>query len=59
MVLEIGYRYITAPDTAAKNRLVTAVTFHFPMKYSLLMTDGNRADLDWKAGTSIGATETS
>jgi Protein of unknown function (DUF2490) len=51
MVFEIGYRYITAPDTASKNRLLTAVTFHFPLKYSLLITDRNRADLDWKAGT--------
>ena len=51
MVFEIGYRYITAPDTASKDRLLTAVTFHFPLKYSVLITDRNRADLDWKAGT--------
>jgi len=51
VVLEVGYRYITAPNTAPENRLLTGVTFHFPLKYSVLITDRNRADLDWKAGT--------
>jgi hypothetical protein len=50
LVLETGYRYITAPDTAPTNRMETVVTFHFPLKAGFLVSDRNRADLDWKAG---------
>ncbi len=50
MVLEIGYRYITVPNAPPGNRLVTSVTFHLPMKANFLITDRNRADLDWKDG---------
>ena len=48
--LEIGYRFILAPNTAVENRLLTAVTFRFPLKAAFLITDRNRADLDWKNG---------
>ncbi|MGC1650786.1 MAG: DUF2490 domain-containing protein [Candidatus Sulfotelmatobacter sp.] len=48
--LEIGYRFILAPNTALENRLLTAVTFRLPTKGALLITDRNRADLDWKNG---------
>jgi hypothetical protein len=51
LVLEAGYRYITAPYAAIDHRFLTSVTFHFPMKFGFLFTDRNRADLDWKAGT--------
>jgi hypothetical protein len=50
LVLEAGYRYITAPDADPENRFLTAVTLHFPIKASFLITDRNRADLDWKGG---------
>jgi hypothetical protein len=50
LVLEAGYRYITAPNADPENRFLTAVTFHFPMKGSFLIIDRNRADLDWKGG---------
>src|SRR5215471_12077907 len=30
IVFESGYRIITAPSTPAKNRVIEAVTFHFP-----------------------------
>ena len=50
LVLEAGYRYITAPNAPVENRFLTSVTFHFPIKANLLFTDRNRADLDWKAG---------
>lgn len=49
LVLESGYRVITAPDTPAKNRALEAVTFHFPLKPRLLLIDKNRADLDWQS----------
>jgi hypothetical protein len=48
LVLEAGYRYITAPGEPLDSRFTTAVTSHFPMKFSFLVTDRNRADLDWK-----------
>jgi hypothetical protein len=50
LVLEAGYRYITSPNADPENRFLTAVTLHFPMKGSFLITDRNRADLDWKGG---------
>jgi hypothetical protein len=51
LVLEAGYRYITAPNEPFENRFLTAVTFHFPLKAAFLAIDRNRADLDWKGGT--------
>jgi hypothetical protein len=50
LVLEAGYRYITAPGAVAENRLQTIATAHFPMKAQFLISDRNRADLDWKNG---------
>lgn len=50
VVLEAGYRYIDAPNSPSENRMVLAVTSHFPIKANLLITDRNRADLDWKNG---------
>jgi hypothetical protein len=51
LVLEAGYRYITAPNEPLDNRFLTSITLHFPMKAAFLVTDRNRADLDWKGGT--------
>jgi hypothetical protein len=51
VVLETGYRIITAPNTAAESRAVEAVTFHFPLMAAILLSDRNRADLDWKSGS--------
>jgi hypothetical protein len=51
LVLEAGYRYITAPFEAIDHRFLSSVTFHLPITAGLLLTDRNRADLDWKAGT--------
>jgi hypothetical protein len=50
LVLEAGYRYITAPDKPTDDRLLVAATSHFPLKGGFLITDRNRADLDWKTG---------
>ncbi len=49
-VLETGYRYITAPNAAPENRMMAVATFNFPLKKGFLITDRNRADLDWKGG---------
>jgi Protein of unknown function (DUF2490) len=50
LVLESGYRIITAPNTPNENRALEAVTFHFPLFADILLTDRSRADLDWKNG---------
>ena len=49
-VLETGYRYVTAPDAPPENRMEAVDTLHFPLKAGLLISDRNRADLDWKNG---------
>jgi len=51
LVFEMGYRSLTAPNTPSTNRMVSLVTFHFPLKAGFLISDRNRADLDWKSGT--------
>jgi hypothetical protein len=51
LVVEAGYRYINQPGAPTENRMVLAVTSHFPVKADLLISDRNRADLDWKNGT--------
>jgi hypothetical protein len=50
LVLEAGYRYVTAPGTPATERMETVLTSHFPLKAGILFSDRNRADLDWKNG---------
>lgn len=50
LVLETGYRYITAPCAVRENRMLTAVTFNLPMGAEIRLSDRNRADLDWKNG---------
>jgi hypothetical protein len=50
LVLETGYRYITAPNAVPENRMVTAVTSNFPSGAGIRISDRNRADLDWKNG---------
>ena len=50
VVLEAGYRYVGAPNEPTDNRFTTAVTFHLPATAAFLITDRNRADLDWKGG---------
>jgi hypothetical protein len=51
LVLEAGYRYISAPNEPVDNRFMPIATVTFPMKYSFVIIDRNRADLDWKGGT--------
>jgi len=51
LVLETGYNYITAPNTPTENRMIVAATSNFPLKAGILISDRNRADLDWKNGS--------
>jgi hypothetical protein len=48
LVVEAGYRYIDAPDTPTDNRMLVSVTSNYPLKGGFLISDRNRADLDWK-----------
>jgi hypothetical protein len=50
LVLTAGYRYLSAPGKPGTNRIPIAVTSHLPLTARLLLTDRNRADLDWSNG---------
>ncbi len=49
LVFAIGYRYLPSPGSPPENRMEPTVTFHFPA-VRFLLTDKNRADLDWTKG---------
>ncbi len=51
LVVTIGYRYLPqANNTAAINRIEPVVTLNFPLKGRFLLSNRNRADLDWQNG---------
>jgi hypothetical protein len=50
VLFESGYRIITAPGSAPEDRALEAITFHLPLTGKLVLSDRNRADLDWKSG---------
>ncbi|MGA2369548.1 MAG: DUF2490 domain-containing protein [Candidatus Korobacteraceae bacterium] len=48
LVLSIGYRYLPRANGApATNRMEPVVTFNYSMNGNFLLSDRNRADLDW------------
>jgi hypothetical protein len=47
LVFETGYRSVTAPNALPINRMEDVLTLHFPLKAGFLISDRNRADLDW------------
>jgi len=50
-VISIGYRYMPqANNVQTINRMETVATFHLPLKAQFLLSDKNRADLDWQGG---------
>jgi len=52
LVLSVGYRYLPTPGSPPTNRLEPLFTLNYPVaRIGLLLSDRNRADLDWKAGT--------
>ena len=52
LVFTVGYRYLPQANNApAINRIEPVVTFHFPLVARFLLTDRNRADLDWQNGS--------
>lgn len=47
LVFEAGYRSVTAPNALPINRMEDVLTLHFPLRAGFLISDRNRADLDW------------
>jgi hypothetical protein len=50
LVLAVGYRYVPSPSSPPTNRLRLDLTSQIPMKGKILISDRNRADLDWENG---------
>ena len=51
VVFVIGYRYVPSTLQPGINRLQPIVMFHVPLPGRTLVTDKNRADLDWTNNT--------
>ncbi len=49
-VLAVGYRVVATPGKPVTNRMEPVATFHVPITAKILITDRNRADLDWQNG---------
>jgi hypothetical protein len=45
--LSVGFRYVPSPDKPHTERMEPAATFHLPLVAKILLSDRNRADLDW------------
>lgn len=50
VLFSVGYRYLPGPGKPAVNRMEPVAMFHFPLK-GFLITDKNRADIDWSSGS--------
>jgi len=50
LVFSAGYRVIPAPNKPIENRLELYLLSHFPLSHKILLTDKNRADVDWQSG---------
>jgi hypothetical protein len=50
LIMEAGFRDVTAPNAQPIGRMIVAVTSNFPLKAGFLISDRNRADLDWQTG---------
>lgn len=46
----VGFRYVPSPDKPHVERLELAVTPRWPLFAKILLSDRNRADLDWSQG---------
>jgi hypothetical protein len=53
LVLAVGYRVVPTPGKATINRMEPVLTFHVPITAGILITDRNRADLDWSPGKFV------
>jgi hypothetical protein len=50
LVFAVAYHYLPSPSAPTTNRLRLDLTSHMPLKAKILVTDRNRADLDWQGG---------
>jgi hypothetical protein len=50
VLFSVGYRYLPASGKPDVNRMQQVAMFHFPLR-GFLVTDKNRADLDWSSGS--------
>jgi hypothetical protein len=50
LLFSAGYRYLPYPDAPSANRFVPYITINVGTKYRFLISDKNRADLDWQSG---------
>jgi len=48
--LSVGFRYVPSPDKPHTERMIVAATPHWPLVAQILLSDRNRADLDWEKG---------
>ena len=46
-MLAVGYRVVPSPGKPTINRMEPVLTFHVPLTLGILISDRNRADLDW------------
>jgi hypothetical protein len=53
LVLAVGYRVVPSPGKPTINRMEPVLTFHVPITARILVTDRNRADLDWSPGKFV------
>jgi hypothetical protein len=51
VIFSVGYRYLPTRNKPSVSRMEPVLTFHFPMKGQILITDRNRGDLDWSKGS--------
>lgn len=51
LVFSLGYRYLPYPSAPPTNRLEPYLILNIPTKGRLLISDRNRADLDWQNGS--------
>jgi Protein of unknown function (DUF2490) len=47
LLLAVGYRVVPSPGKPTVNRMEPVLTFHIPVTARILISDRNRADLDW------------
>lgn len=50
LVVSTGYRVLPSPDAPVTNRWELIATANFPLRGGILLSDRNRADLDWQSG---------
>lgn len=51
LVFSGGYRYLASPERTSTHRMLLTATSHLPLKLGMLLSDRNRADLDWSNNT--------